>query len=793
MAGGGRSRTAAQFADLLQSCIDKKWLSVGKLLHARLLRLGLHSDTFLFNRLIELCSKCVETLYARRLFDQMPHRDVYSWNAMLGAYCKSGKLQEAHDLFGRMPERNAVSWNNVISALAKNGLEDKALGVFSGMVSQGLVPTRFTLASVFSACGALSNVAYGRRCHGLVVKIGLDKNVYVGNALLGMYAKCGCCEDAVRAFGDVPDPNEVSITTIMGVLAQTERVQEALHMFRLMLREGINVDSVSLSSVLGLCTERVNEEPDAVDGESKELSHCMLQGQQIHGLSIKLGFEKDRHLTNSLLDMYTKNGDMGSAERIFSNLLPEEVSVVTWNVMIAGYGYKSRSDKAMLLLQRMQSLGFKPDEVTYINMLVGCVRLGNIGTAREMFDNLSSPTLSSWNAMISCYFQSGNEIEALRLFRRMQFRGVQPDRTTLAVILGSCAGMGLFEFGRQVHAASLKGTYAIDVYVASGLISMYSKCGKAELAQVLFNRMTETDIVCWNSMMAGLAINSRDMEAFALFKEMRRKAMVPTQFSYTTILSCCGKLPSSSVQGRQVHAQIVKEGYANDVFVGSALIDMHCKCGDVDGARKFFDAMPLRNTVTWNEMIHGYAQNGRGHEAVALYRDMIASSHERPDSITFVAVLTACSHGGMVDEGITIFNSMQREHGVEPALDHYTCIIDSLGRAGRFNEAEAFIDRVPSKDDPIIWEVLLSSCRIHGNVILAKRVAEELHRLDPQNSSPYVLLANIYASQGRWDEARAVRELMDSKKVAKNPGYSWIDIKSGDQTFLEDDFQALEG
>ncbi|KAK4747697.1 hypothetical protein SAY87_014283 [Trapa incisa] len=416
------------------------------------------------------------------------------------------------------------------------------------------MPTRFTLASVFSACGALSNVACGGCCHGLVLKIGLDNNVYVGNALLGMYAKCGCYEDAARAFGDVRDPNEVSVTAIMGVLAQTERVQEALHMFRLMCRKGIHVDSVSLSSVLGLCTKGVNEEPDAADGEGSMLSLCFPLGQQVHGLSAKLGFEKYLHLCNSLLNMYAKSGDMNSAEKIFNNLLPKEVSVVTWNVMIAGYGLKSQTDKAILLLHRMQSLGFEPDDVTYINMLAGCIRSEDIATAQDMFDSMSAPMLNSWNAMISCYFQSGHDAEALNFFRKMQFQGVQPDRTTLAVVLSLCAGMGHLEFGRQVHTVSLKGTSTMDVYVASGLISMYSKCEKADLAQLVFSKMTEIDIVCWNSMMGGLALNSRDIEAFFLFKEMQQREMRPSQFSYTTILSSCSKLPSSSFQGRQLHA-----------------------------------------------------------------------------------------------------------------------------------------------------------------------------------------------------------------------------------------------
>ncbi|PRQ29828.1 putative tetratricopeptide-like helical domain-containing protein [Rosa chinensis] len=362
----------------------------------------------------------------------------------------------------------------------------------------------------------------------------------------------------------------------------------------------------------------------------------------------------------------------------------------------------------------------------------------------------------------------------------MQFRGVQPDRTTLAIALSSSAAMGILEAGEEIHAASHKAAFDTDIYVASALIGMYSKCGKTEMAKHIFHNMQELDVVCWNSMIAGLSLNSQDEEAFTYFKQMRQHEMLPSQFSYATILSCCAKL-ASSFQGKQVHAQITKDGYVSDVFVGSALIGMYCKCGDVDGARNFFDMMSSKSTVTWNEMIHGYAQNGRGDEAVLLYWDMIASA-ERPDAITFVAVLTACSHSGLVDAGIEIFNSMGHKHGVEPVLDHYTCIIDSLGRAGRFQEAEVLLDDMPYKDDPVIWEVLLSSCRVHANVSLAKRAADELIRLDPYNSAPYVLLANIYSSLGRWDEARAVRDLMSNKQVIKDPGYSRIEYEKGMQS-----------
>lgn len=765
---------STRLANFLQFCIDKKAHLAGKLIHAYILRNGLIFDTFLSNRLIELYSKCSNIGYAHLVFENIPKKDVFSWNAILGAHCKAGNLQDAYELFGKMPERNIVSWNNVISALVRNGSERNAVQVYDSMILEGFMPTRFTLASVFSAYGALLDVERGRRCHGLVLKIGLEKNMYVSNALLSMYAKCGLITDAVQVFDEMSEPNEVTFTALMSGLAQTDRVLEALQLFRAMLRKGIHIDSISLSSILGVCAKGGFREFNIFDQHDRYSSN--VSGKQVHCLTIKLGFEEDLHLNNSLLDMYTKNGDINAAEKVFSNL--PHTNVVSWNVMIAGYGQKYQTRKALECMQRMCQLGFEPDEVTYINMLAACVKSGDVETGRQMFDNMPFPTVTSWNAMLSGYFQSENHKEAVKLFREMQFQNVQPDRTTLAIALSSCAGMGFLKAGKQIHAVSLKAAFHIDIYVVSGLIGLYTKCGKTELAEHVFYKIPLLDTVCWNSMIAGFSLNSLDKEAFAFFKQMRQCGLFPTQFSYSTVLSCCAKL-SSSFQGKQVHTLIIKNGYTNDVFVGSSLIDMYCKCGNIDEARHFFNTMAIKNTVTWNEMIHGYAQNGRGDEAVSLYREMIASG-ERPDDITFVAVLTACSHSGLTDVGIEIFNSMEQEHGVEPVLDHYTCVVDSLGRAGRFEEAEVLIDRMPYKDDPVIWEVLLSSCRLHANVTLAKRAADELFRLSPHDATPYVLLGNIYSSLGRWDDARAVRDMMRDKQVTKDPGFSWIEYQSGD-------------
>ncbi|GAB2235031.1 hypothetical protein Drorol1_Dr00004308 [Drosera rotundifolia] len=755
---------------LLHRCTQLRSHTALTQLHSIILRSGFSHDTFILNRLVDLYSKCgadlASSLY---LFNQSPKRDLFSWNAMLGGYLANGELVGARKVFDEMPERNVVSWNSMISGFVRNGEEGKGIECYGEMVRGGFVPNRFTLASVLGACGVLREVRVGRVCNGMAVKVGVDGNVFVGNALVNVYAKCGCVGDAVKAFAALEEPNEVSFTALMGGLAEAERVEEALDMFRLMHRMMICIDAVSLSMILGVCVRCSFGECsycDRTDG------HVLVRayGKLIHSLSVKLGLENDFHLSNSMLDMYVKSGDMADAEMLFDRL--STPNIVSWNIMIAGYGLTHKVDKAIKLMENMEGCGVEPDEVTFINLLSGCIKDENVVVGRLFFARIACPTLSSWNAMLSAYSQVENHEEVITLFREMQFRTMKPDKTTLVVVLGSCVAMGLLDLGKQVHAVSQKYALNANLFIGSALISLYSRSSWLERALFIFESLPQLDTACWNSLIAGFSLNHMHDKAFAYFNAMRGKDIFPTQFSYATLLSCCAAQPLPC-QGRQMHALIVKDGNIVDVFVGSALIDMYCKSGDVDAAQITFDSMPCKNRVSWNAMIHGYAQNGRGDEAVHLYHEMVKSGEE-PDDVTFVAVLTSCSHAGLVDEGLRIFESISSEYGTKPLLDHCTCIIDALGRAGRLQEAEALILKMPYKEDPIIWEVLLSSCRVHSDIPVARRAADILFALNPKNRTPYVLLGNVYSSMGRWDDTRTVRELMCDENVHKEPGYSCL-------------------
>ncbi|KAJ1278039.1 hypothetical protein BS78_04G049600 [Paspalum vaginatum] len=777
---------AAQLAAVLQACIKrstgpKPSRAHAKAAHARVLAAGLAGDTFLLNRLVELYSLSGLPCHALRAFRALPRPNIYSYNAAISAACRAGDLATARDLLGRMPERNAVSWNTVIAAVARSDCSGDALGLYQGMLQEGLLPTRFTLASVLSACGAMATLEEGRRCHGLAVKVGLDGNQFVENALLGMYTKCRSITDAIRLFDGMPSLNEVSFTAMMGGLAQSGAVDDALRLFARMSRSGIRVDSVAISSVLGACAQACAGGYNAV--------RIIWLARSIHAVIVRKGFGSDQHVGNSLIDIYTKGLKMDEAMKVFE-LMPS-ISIVSWNILITGYGQLGCSERAMEVLELMQQSGFEPNEVTYSNMLACCIKARDIPSARAMFDKITKPSVTTWNTLLSGYCQEELHQDTTELFRKMQHQNVQPDRTTLAVILSSCSRLGILELGKQLHSASLRLLLHNDVFVASGLMDMYSKCGQVGIAQIIFNRMTERDVVCWNSMISGLAIHSLNEDAFNLFRQMRESGMFPTESSYASMINSCAKL-SSIPQGRQIHAQILKDGYDQNIYVGCSLIDMYAKCGNMDDARLFFDCMSAKNIVAWNEMIHGYAQNGFGERAVELFEYMLTTK-QKPDSVTFIAVLTGCSHTGLVDEAIAFFNSMENNYGITPLVEHYTCLIDALGRAGRFVEIEAVIDRMTYRDDPIVWEVLLAACVVHHNAELGEFAAKHLFRLDPKNPSPYVLLSNIYATLGRHGDASAVRTLMSSRGVLKGRGYSWVDHKDGARAFMVADDLVMDG
>ena len=409
-------------------------------------------------------------------------------------------------------------------------------------------------------------------------------------------------------------------------------------------------------------------------------------------------------------------------------------------------------------------------------------KCGSINEARRIFDNLMNHDIISWTVMIGAYAQSGNGKEAYRLMLQMEQEGFKPAAITYVSILNACASEGALEWVKKIHRHALNAGLEVDVRVGNALVHMYAKSGSIDDARVVFDRMKVRDVVSWNVMIGAFAEHGRGHEAYDLFLQMQTEGCKPNAITFLSILnSCASEGPLEWV--KKVHRHAMDSGLELDVRVGSALVHMYAKSGSIDDARVVFDRMKVRNVVSWNAMICGLAQHGLGQDALEVFRRMTAHG-VKPDRVTFVAVLSACSHAGLVDEGRSQYLAMTQVHDIEPDVSHCTCMVDLLGRAGRLMEAKFFIDNMAVEPDEATWGALLGSCRTYGNVELGELVAKECLKLDPKSASTYVLLSNIYAKAGKWDMVSWVRTMMRERGICKEPGRSWIEVDNKIHEFL---------
>uniref|UniRef100_A0A0D3FFX4 DYW domain-containing protein n=1 Tax=Oryza barthii TaxID=65489 RepID=A0A0D3FFX4_9ORYZ len=378
----------------------------------------------------------------------------------------------------------------------------------------------------------------------------------------------------------------------------------------------------------------------------------------------------------------------------------------------------------------------------------------HLPSARELFDRMPQRDHFAWSALVSGYARHGQPEAALALYRRMQ---EEPGNDG-----------------------------ADNEFATSALADMYAKCGRVDDARRVFDRMPVRDAVSWTAMVERYFDGGRGGEGFRLFLHMlRTRGVRPNEFTYAGVLRACAEFAVESF-GRQVHGRMAKSGTGDSCFAESALLRMYSKCGDMGSAVRVFEAMAKPDLVSWTAVISGYAQNGQPEEALR-YFDMFLRSGIKPDHVTFVGVLSACAHAGLVDKGLEIFHSIKEQYCIEHTADHYACVIDLLSRSGRFERAEEMINNMAVKPNKFLWASLLGGCRIHKNVGLARRAAEALLEIEPENPATYVTLANIYASVGLFDEVEDVRRIMESKGISKMPASSWIEVGRRVHVFLVGD------
>eukprot|EP01018_Ginkgo_biloba_P021055 Gb_39560 [translate_table: standard] len=585
-----------------------------------------------------------------------------------------------------------------VSKLAKEGKLKEALNILYLMDKQAILGDTDIYAEILQPCANMNAVEEGKLVHAHMIRTGFKPGRFIGNHLTFMYARSGYLEDARQVFDRMSERNVVSWTAMIAAYVQHGHAEEGLELFLQMQRADIQQNQFTFSSLLGVCDSLADLE----------------LGKQIHALVIKTQFESYAFLGNALVTMYCKCASVEDAGRVFDRM--HERSVV------------------------------------------------------------------SWTAMISGHVQQGHVKEGLKFFSQMQLTGMKPNQFTFATILSACSSGDFMDHGKQVHCHSVRTGFESNIFVGNALVTMYAECGSIESAKNVFDGMPKRDLVSCNAMIAGYTQHEHGEEALKLSCQILTAGMKPNQFTMASLLRACASLAALE-QSMQVHSYIIKYGFNLDVFVGSALVDMYAKCGHIENARQVFDELPLRNLVSWNAMITGYAQHGCGKDALQLFEQM-QEANMSPDHITAISVLSACSRVGLVDEACTYFESMSRDYGITPGVEHYACIVDLLGRAGQFEKAEHFINRIPFELNASILRPLLGACRIHGKMELGKRVAERILDLDGQDASTYILLSNIYAAAGKWDDVARVRKMMKDRGVKKEPGSSWIEVNNRVHTFI---------
>ncbi|CAI8586796.1 unnamed protein product [Vicia faba] len=442
---------------------------------------------------------------------------------------------------------------------------------------------------------------------------------------------------------------------------------------------------------------------------------------------------------------------------------------------------------------------------------------GNINYAYKLFTRMPNPNLYSWNTIIRAFSRTSTPQFAISLFVDMLYSEIQPQHLTYPSVFKAYAQLGDDAYhGSQLHGRVLKlglqkdqfiHNTIIHMYANSGLLSEakrvfderielgdvvafnsmimgYAKCGEIDESRKLFDNMSTTRTsVTWNSMISGYVRNVKLIEALELFYNMQEERIEPSEFTMVSLLNACAHLGALQ-HGKWVHDYIKRNHFELNVIVVTAIIDMYCKCGSIENAIEVFEKCPRRGLSCWNSIIIGLAMNGREREAIELFSKLESSKLLKPDSVSFIGVLTACKHLGAVDKGKDYFESMMNNYKIEPSIKHYTCMVDVLGQAGLLEEAEELINGMPIEPDAIIWGSLLSSCRKHGNVQIAKRAAQRVYELNPNDASGYVLMSNVHAASNKFEEAMEQRLLMKENSTEKEPGCSSIELYGEVHEFL---------
>eukprot|EP00268_Persea_americana_P004369 TRINITY_DN11385_c0_g1_i12.p1 TRINITY_DN11385_c0_g1~~TRINITY_DN11385_c0_g1_i12.p1 ORF type:complete len:840 (-),score=149.10 TRINITY_DN11385_c0_g1_i12:395-2914(-) len=633
-------------------------------------------------------------------------------------------------------------WNSMIRCYNSAGISEEAILLYQKMLVKGIRPDRFTFPFVISACAKIAAASEGSQAHGSLIKMGFGFDPFVLNSLIHFYAECGDMDLARKVFDGMPERNVVSWTSLICGYAHVDCPQEAVSLFWEMIRmDEVQPNSVTMACVVSACAR---------------LQDVQL-GEQVYAYMCRSGVELNSVLVNTLVDMYMKCGAVERAKQLFHQ---GEKNMVLCNTMVSNYIRLGLLKEPLNIVDEILQKGLRPDRVTMLAIISGFAQSGDLNSGRECHGYVLRNAFDGWdaisNVIIDMYMKCGKPETASRVFALMFNKTVVSWNTVFA-----------------------------------GLI----RNGDLDSAWGLFNAMPERNHVSWNTMLGALVQDSWFEEVLALFRKMQSSGLEVDRVTMMSVASACGYLGALDL-AKWSHAYIDRSRIPCDIRLGTALVDMYARCGDPTSSMQVFRRMREKDVSAWTAAIGAMAMEGNGKWALEIFAEMIDCG-VRPDSVAFAAVLTACSHSGLVEDGQQLFISMQHDYNIAPHIVHYGCMVDLLGRAGLLEEARMLIENMPMEPNDIIWGALLAACRIHNNLELADYAAKGAMELAPDRIGIHVLVSNIYASAGKWADVARVRLHLKERGARKLPGSSSIEVNgviheftSGNESHLQIDHIA---
>ncbi|MCO5610801.1 hypothetical protein L7F22_065042 [Adiantum nelumboides] len=697
---------ASHFAVLLQSLCKETSIVNGYIVHDLIVKSGFDQFTYLQNMLIQVYAHCGYMENACTCFFCIRNPDQYSWNFMIKFFAQQGNI-------------------------------DSTVQFYYQMQCVGILPDEFAFVSMLSVCSSAKDLSKGMHIHAIVVSRLNKLNIIVGTAIVTMYGKCGNLENAEKVFGNILEHDRVAWNAMLALYDQLGQSQNALTLLGKMLESHVSPDEYTFTSIVSACTDDIS----------------LAEGRELHDQIIRFGLESKGNLGNCLVNLYVKGGSLYDGQKIFDKYVTQ--SIVAWTTMIRGYLQYGFSTIAFFSLDEMLLEGVLPDQALLVSVFSSLAELQvgktlhariigtefesdakvsyavlsmyiNSGSAEDAsitFNRLSNRALVAWTTMMTGCAQEGQVNRALELLEQSRVEGVGQDKVMLLSIISACANALAYLDGKRIHACVRSCGSDSDVSVGNALVNMYKRCGLVEDTFTLFAKMDSWDIVTFISM-----------------------------------LSACGD-QAALQDGKLLHVCLMESGLDLDGPLRNALLTMYGRSGSLFDARAVFDKAHLQNLALRNAMIESYAQNGHGNDALEFF-NQILQERMSPDAATFVSVLSACGHSGLVDEAYMYLVSMSYDYGMTVEVDHFNCMVDLLGRIGRLEEAELIILGMSCNVSNVSWLTLLSACREHMDVTRAERAAERAFAIDPKDAAPFIALSNVYFAVGRREDSAKLIESM---------------------------------